>query len=204
VCSSDLQKSGVKFVFWVQDFYSIAATSILTKKLGFVGHLIGLYYQFLEQRQFRRSRAIVIISPAFAKLARTWTKNRVPIELIENWGPLSSIRETSKRNDWSIAHGLDQDFVFLYSGTLALKHNPEFLVQLAGLRLPNVKIVVVAQGVGVDHLKQKQQELKLDQLLILPLQPIESLSDMLASADVLVAVIEEDAGKFYAPSKVQS
>jgi hypothetical protein len=36
-----------------------------------------------------------------------------------------------RRNSWSARHGLDDKFVFLYSGTLAMKHNPDILWQLA-------------------------------------------------------------------------
>ena len=42
----------------------------------------------------------------------------------------------------------------------------------------------------------------LDNLVLLDYQPYESLPDVLASADVLVAVLEPDAGRFSVPSKV--
>ena len=54
-----------KFIYWCQDFYSIAATSILKKKLFFIGALIGSYYQFLERRQMLRSDHIVHITKKF-------------------------------------------------------------------------------------------------------------------------------------------
>ena len=40
--------------------------------------------------------------------------------------------------------------------------------------------------------------------MLLPLQPIERLREVLATADVAVSVIEPDAGAFSVPSKVQS
>src|SRR5262249_9939511 len=39
-------------------------------------------------------------------------------------------------------------------------------------------------------------------LMLLPLQPMEVFPDMLGSADVLVALLENDAGPFSVPSKV--
>ena len=39
---------------------------------------------------------------------------------------------------------------------------------------------------------------------LLPLQPAEDYTDVLATADVLVALIEADAGMFAVPSKVPS
>ena len=44
------KKNGAAFVYWCQDFYSIAASIILKKKIPFFGNLIGSYYSFLEKR----------------------------------------------------------------------------------------------------------------------------------------------------------
>jgi glycosyltransferase involved in cell wall biosynthesis len=94
--------------------------------------------------------------------------------------------------------------VFLYSGTLALKHNPELLIQLA-LELrqePNAVVVVVSEGLGRNHLESRKQELQLPNLLLIDFQPFESLPDVIASADVLIAMVDKDAGAFSVPSKV--
>ena len=45
---------------------------------------------------------------------------------------------------------------------------------------------------------------RLDSLRLLPLQPIARFPEVLAAGDVLVAVIEADAGTYSVPSKVQS
>ncbi len=65
-------------------------------------------------------------------------------------------------------------------------------------------VVVVSDGVGVDALREFKQRDCLDNLLILPLQPYDRLSEVMGAADVLVAVIDADAGRFSVPSKVQS
>ena len=65
-------------------------------------------------------------------------------------------------------------------------------------------VVVVAAGVGVKALEEAKASQGLDGLHILPLQPFESFPDVLGSADVLLAVIDEEAGEFSVPSKVLS
>jgi len=40
--------------------------------------------------------------------------------------------------------------------------------------------------------------------LVLPFQPFDAYPDVLGAADVLVAVLERDAGKFSVPSKILS
>lgn len=63
-------------------------------------------------------------------------------------------------------------------------------------------MVVVGFGVGAERLAKQGAELP--NLKVLPLQPFAEFPQVLASADVLVAVIEADAGEFSVPSKVLS
>jgi glycosyltransferase involved in cell wall biosynthesis len=200
------RRSGAAFIYWVQDFYSIAASRLLARKFGILGSAVGCYYRCLEYLQFRMSDAIVVITDDFVQRARTWSGNPNKIFTIENWGAVGEVKPLPKQNEWSVVHGLNEAFVFLYSGTLALKHNPEFLITLARSwkDKPDVKIAVVAQGVGVDRLSAAKESEHLDNLLLLPLQTFGDLPAVLASADVLVAVIESTAGVFSVPSKVQS
>ena len=53
------------------------------------------------------------------------------VTVIENWGPMDSIPARPKDNPWAARHGLTGKLVFLYSGTMALKHDPEPLWRLA-------------------------------------------------------------------------
>ena len=65
-----------------------------------------------------------------------------------------------------------------------------------------VQVVVISEGPGADWLKLKKDELNLGKLILLPYQPFEILPLVMASADVLIALLEADAGVFSVPSKV--
>lgn len=198
------RKCGAAFVFWVQDFYSIAVSKLLRKKMGLIGAGIGTYYSVLERRQFAHSDAIVVITDSFADVARKWGSAGEKIFTIENWGALNEISPLPKNNDWARRHGLSDTFNFLYSGTLALKHNPQLLIDLARDVKGRAKVVVVSQGVGVSELERAKREHGIDNLILLPLQSFSDLPKVLATSDVTVATIEPDAGMFSVPSKVQS
>ena len=197
-------KKGPAFVFWVQDFYSIAVSKLLLKKLGVVGAAIGSYYSLLERNQFRASDAVVVITESFAGIARKWAGSNDKVFTIENWGTLNEIEPQPKDNAWARRHTIDKSFNFLYSGTLGLKHNPELLVDLARAVRGRANVVVVSQGVGTSYLEREKREQALDNLILIPLQPFSELSMVLAASDVAVATIEPDAGMFSVPSKVQS
>jgi len=195
------------FVFWQQDIYSTAISKILTKRLGLAGRLIGAFYRRVERRALKQSAAVVMIADDFLKaLSATFGISRSNVHVIENWGPLAEIPRRSKCNAWSKRHGLENADVVLYSGTLGLKHDASKLLALAeSLRSrPRSVVVVASEGLSADWLAAESKRRDLKNLLVLPFQPVESYPDVLASADVLVALLEADAGSFSVPSKVLS
>jgi glycosyltransferase involved in cell wall biosynthesis len=64
--------------------------------------------------------------------------------------------------------------------------------------------VVVSEGQGAKWLNAVKQAEGLTNLLVLPYQPFTDLPDLLASGDVLIAILESEAGVFSVPSKVLS
>lgn len=194
------------FIFWLQDILSIGMEKILPKKYPLLGQIIADRFKRLERSMLRRSDSVVCISGDFVAYLKRWNTSEEKISVIENWAPRGEISPMPKDNDWSRRHGLTDQTVLLYAGTLGLKHNPDLLrrLALAFASDPNVTVVVASEGPGADWLKSRKAEEPLDRLLILPFQPYAELSAMLASGDVLIAVIEEEAGQFSVPSKVLS
>jgi glycosyltransferase involved in cell wall biosynthesis len=195
---------GARFVFWIQDLSGIAAERILRARLPVIGGPIGRHYIALERRIARRSDALVLITEDFAPLMARWGIARDRVTVIENWSPLDAIRPAPRDNAWAREHGLVGRLVILYTGMMGLKHNPSLVRDLA-VRMkarPEVAVVVVSEGMGADWLAARKAEAGLDNLLLLAFQPFERMSEVLASADVLLAILESDAGVFSVPSKV--
>ena len=192
------------FVYWLQDFYSIAVTVLLRRQIGVFGVPIGLFYRLLERHQLRNSDAVVAITDDFVPLAASWAGNKSKVTVIENWAVVDDFPPLPKANAWSCKHECDSSVNFIYAGTLGLKHKPELLTLLAAQNWQATSVVAVAEGVGVRHLTLAQTAQGLRGLKILPLQPAEDLPQVLAASDVLVAMIDDEAGHFAVPSKVQS
>ena len=197
---------GGRFISWVQDFYGIAVDRLVRKKLGPLGLPIGAYYRWLDRRILRASDHTVAITEDFVPLLIEEGVDRRQISTIPNWAILDEIPPRPKDNAWSRQHGLHDKFVFLYTGTLGMKHNPGLLSSLAieFRRHPDVRIVIVSEGPGADWLRTETARLGLDNLVLLPYQPFQTLPDMLAVGDVLLAILEPEAGVFSVPSKVLS
>jgi colanic acid biosynthesis glycosyl transferase WcaI len=66
-----------------------------------------------------------------------------------------------------------------------------------------VQLVVVNQGPAEPVLREEAARLDVP-LLLVPFQPYERLSEVLGSGDVLVVLLEQDAGAFSVPSKTLS
>ncbi len=190
------------FVFWMQDIYGVAIERILRKKLPVLGHAIGAWYARLERRLVRKSDHTVVISEDFMPILGRWSVPRERLTVIENWAGLDELAARPRANSWAAAHGLVGKTVLLYAGTLGLKHDPEMLLGLAHAfeGRPEVRIVVVSEGLGADWLAAHAKGH--DNLQLLPFQPFERLPDVLAASDVLVAILEPDAGVYSVPSKV--
>lgn len=195
---------GVRFVFWAQDLIGVASARILKAKIPVIGALIGRYYAATERSLLRKSDGIVLITDDFRALMHDSGIEDERLFVIENWAPLEEVPVRPQTNAWSRRHDLAGKTCLLYAGTLGMKHNPELLLRLA-LRFrdnDDVRVVVVSQGLGADWLAEKKRKHDLDNLLLLGFQPFEAMPDVLATAAILLAVLEPDAGIFSVPSKV--
>ncbi len=190
---------GAASVFWLQDLYSVAISRIIGRRLRLAGTLVGARFRRLERSILRGAEAVVPISPAFAPTLSAWGIPSDNVTVIENWAPLTGDAPPPRLNAWSQHHGLADRQVIMYAGTLALKHNPRLLLSLAE-GLPTAMVVVVSEGPGASWLTQNGRGQA--NLRVLPFQPYDQVDLMLASSDLLVAVLEPDASSFSAPSKI--
>lgn len=200
-------ESGGRFYYWVQDFYSLAVDKLLRKKIPIAGGFIGAWYRLLDSRQFKRSSRIVTITGDFTPiLASEFGVDPDRVSVVPNWAVIEDIPALPKDNEWSSRHGLHDKFVFLYSGTIGMKHNPAMLLELARhfRDNPSIVVVVVSEGLGADWLSRESASADLTNLRILPYQSFADLPLVLASGDVLVGILEEEAGGFSVPSKTLS
>ncbi len=200
-------ESGGRFYYWVQDFYSLAVDKLLRKKIPVAGGLIGAWYRLLDQRQFRRSSGIVTITEDFTPiLTREFGVDPGRVSVVPNWAVIEDLPVLPKDNAWSRRKGLHDKFVFLYSGTIGMKHNPAMLLELAKRfeAEPDVRVLVVSEGIGADWLRRESARAGLKNLLLLPYQPFAELPELLATGDVLAGILEQEAGVFSVPSKTLS
>ena len=200
------KKKGIPYIFWLQDIYGFGIRSALKSAIPIVGGALGSVFAWLERRMWVASDYIITIADDFSKVVEGAGVPQDRITHIPNWAPLEELPVKDRKNQWSQEHGLDDKCCILYSGTLGLKHNPALLVHLAEALVDkeDVMIVVNSEGLGADYLHKEKESRQLDNLKIQGFQPFDRLPEVLATGDILVTLLEDDAGRFSVPSKVLS
>jgi glycosyltransferase involved in cell wall biosynthesis len=195
-----------RFYYWLQDVYSSAVRFVVQRKFPLLADAAASHYLRLERRLLRDSDGVICIAPGFARMIEEWGVPRREITVIENWMPLHEVVPVRKDNAWAREQGLTERFRFLYSGTLGMKHRPDLLLALARELEDrgDGEVVVVAGGAGAEWLRAQAGALALKTLKIFPYQPYERIAEVLGSADVLIALLDSEAGAFAVPSKVLS
>ncbi|MEM8926081.1 MAG: glycosyltransferase family 4 protein [Actinomycetota bacterium] len=193
---------GVRSVLWAQDVQS----GLAAMALGSERHLAVRALRWLERRLVRGSDHIVAISEQFAAELSALGADAVRTTVIENWAPIRQLPVRRRTNRWCRLHDLEDNTVFLYSGTLGIKHRPDALLELARAlqaEVPDGVLVVVAEGVGADWLTDAlAAEPELTNVRLLPLQAFEDLADVHGAADVLVVLLDTAVERYSVPGKL--
>ncbi len=195
------RRAGAGFVFWLQDIYSHAIADVLPAKVPVLGHVAAYAYTALEFRLLRRSDAVVAITADFEPLLIARRVASARIHTIENWAPLEDIAPMPRDNPWAQAHMSPAALRIVYSGTVGYKHNPALLLALAR-RLPQAHVHVFSEGPIVEELARQARAEGIANFGVAPWVPFADLPAMLGGADIVVALIEPEAGIYSVPSKV--
>ncbi|HVI44784.1 MAG TPA: glycosyltransferase family 4 protein [Chitinophaga sp.] len=198
------RRQGIKFVYWCQDIYTVAIRQIAQQKLGMLGFPLWQYFQYLETKLLKASTHIVSITEDFNNIFSEWRINPGKVTCIPNWAPISEIYLSAKDNNWARQHNLVDKICIVYSGTLGLKHNPSIISAAAEHFRDDDRImfIVISEGLGAQFLEKERERLGLNNMLLLPFQDFSQISDVLGTADILLAILEDDAGIYSVPSKV--
>lgn len=198
------QEMDIKFIFWLQDVLGLAAYHLLKTKIPVIGSWIGKYHIKIERRMLCESHRVVLIADEFQSIVEGWGVASDRLCVIPNWAPLDEMPVRPKVNKWSVAQGISEKYCILYTGGLGLKHNPNLLLQLSLHFRDNdrVRIIVISEGPGTDWLETEKERHLLSNLILLGFQPFNRIPEVLASGDVLVAILNPEAGDFSVPSKV--
>jgi len=199
------RRAKMPFIFWMTDIYCLAVQGGVREKLGWVGKAIVSFYRRLECFLVRHADGVIVITERFREILAGWRVERKDVRVIPVCAPFEEIKVGERDNAWAKANGFANTVNIVYSGTLGTKHNPNLISALAQqLADLDVRIIVISEGLGAEFLKAEKRTKRLGHLHILPFQQFEVFSNVLATADILLAILEPDAANYSIPSKVLS
>lgn len=124
-----------------------------------------------------------------------------------NWSDINYITPLPKRNSFRelITENKDEKVV-MYSGNIGKKQGLEIVLTVAEMfkkkSISNIKFVFVGDGVAKEELLKRKSEANLSNVIFLPVQPLEKLPELLASADIHLVIQKREAADLVMPSKL--
>lgn len=159
----------------------------------------------LEKFAYRTAHSISVIAEGFVENLVNKGVSPSKLRCIPNWVDVNFIRPLPKVNNaWKKANKLDDKFVVLYSGNIALTQGLETVVEAAA-RLrhqPEIVFAIAGESQALERLQKYCQTCGADNVVLLPLQPREQLPEMLAAADIGLIVQKSNVISFNMPSKI--
>ena len=166
--------------------------------------LLVRFVYALEAFVYRQATAISTIARSFQD---TLVKRGVPRDKLyftPNFVDIDFIRPIKKENDFSLRHGLSSAFVVLYAGNVGLTQGLEILIDVAAELAgdESIQFLVVGDGAGRAGLEREVARSGLTNFNMLPFQPVPTVNEMYAAADVCVAPLRRGFSYDTVPSKI--
>ena len=186
----------------VQDILPEAAVH-----LGLVKSKLAIrVFEALEKFAYRTATKISVIADGFTENLIKKGVPRQKITCIPNWVDVNFIRPLPKQgNAFRKKYGLEDQFVVLYSGNIALTQGLETVIEAAALLqdIATIKFVIVGERAACERLRKHAQKCNTNNVLLLELQPREQLPELMAAADLSLIMQRRNVVAFNMPSKFQ-
>jgi colanic acid biosynthesis glycosyl transferase WcaI len=152
----------------------------------------------------KRAERVVAIGRTMRERLEAKGVDPARIEVIPNWVDVQAISPRPKHNDWSKEHGLADVFVVMHSGNVGHAQDLDTLLAAASLLrdVPQLKVVIVGSGARHAELVRLAARLQLQNVVFLPYQPRDVLSESLSAADVHVVGLARGLSGLVVPSRM--
>ena len=192
---------GGMLVFNIQDIFPDAAaqTGAITNKQ------ILRAARWLERVSYERSDAVVLLSEDLKQnvAAKLSGKFHNRLHVIPNFVDTSAIVPGDRMTNYRRELGIDDRVIVMYAGNVGFSQSLE-LVLAAAKSLPSIAFVINGDGAARKSLQDRAKNENIDNVHFADYQPIERLSEVLASGDIHVVPLKTGLASVSVPSKMYS
>lgn len=163
-------------------------------------------FEALERFAYRQATRISVIADGFVDNLRNKGVPDAKLACIPNWVDVDEIYPMPfETNQFRHEHQLQDKFVVMYSGNIALTQGMATVIRAAATitDIPDIVFVIVGEEKAIANLQKACDEHGATNVKLLTFQPRERLPEMLASANVGLIVQKANVVSFNMPSKTQ-
>jgi len=190
---------GAKAWLHVQDFEIDAAFDLGLLPADGLVHRMALGLELLFTRGFDR---VSSISPRMVERALTKEVEPQHALLFPNWVDVEAVYPMEGVTRYRRELGLEDKIVVMYSGNLGTKQGLECLAPLAKAFAEDAHVHFLFCGDGSFRPLLETEVAGLENVTLLPLQPVEMLNELLNTADVHLLPQRAGAADLVMPSKL--
>jgi colanic acid biosynthesis glycosyl transferase WcaI len=188
-----------KFIYHIHDMQIEAARDLkMIKSEGVVNFL-------LKVEKYIFNQATVVSTVSEQMVAKIEAKAKKEVVLFPNWVDDSRFFPIADRGALKQEFGFSPtDTIVLYSGAIGEKQGLESIVYAAQefRQQPGIKFLICGSGPYKEKLMSLVAELKLDNVIFFPLQPVEKFNKFLNVADLHLVIQKANASDLMMPSKL--
>jgi len=192
---------GGMLVFNIQDIFPDAAaqTGAITNKQ------ILRAARWFERSSYERSSAVVLLSEDLKQnvAAKLTTKFHNRLHVIPNFVDTSAIVPGDRMTSYRRELGIDDRVIVMYAGNVGFSQSLE-LVLAAARSMPHIAFVINGDGAARRSLQDEVKATDIGNVYFADYQPIERLSEVLASGDIHVVPLKTGLASVSVPSKMYS
>lgn len=199
------KKLHVPFVYNLQDIFpdSLIGTGLSSK-----GSLLWKVGRKIEDYTYKHADKIIVISEDFKRNIMAKGVPEEKIEVIYNWVDENAVKPVAEEeNQLFEEFGISKDkFRVVYAGNLGNAQNLDIIMDAVRRLKGNdgIEFVIFGKGGLENEIKATKEKEHLQNLLILPLQPYEKVSQVYSLGDVCIVACKAGLGGSAMPSKTWS
>ncbi|BAZ10127.1 glycosyltransferase [Calothrix sp. NIES-4071] len=170
-------------------------------------HWLSRLWQFVNQKIWRSSTGIVVLSPAMRRqVLANCPAIADKVYVIHSWADPDWIVPIAKQENWfAWKHDLVKKFTVLYSGNLGRCHDMDTILGAANsLQDEPIQFVFIGGGAKLNELIEEVNRLNLKNCLFLPYQDKRVLPFSLTACDLSLVSVDERTENLVTPSKLYS
>jgi len=159
--------------------------------------------RWLEKISYRSARIVTVLSDDLRDnvVAKLPVAQASKVVVIPNFVDTEAIRPLDRMTKYRLELGIDDRPVVMYAGNVGFSQSLNLLLD-AAREFPDVAFVVNGSGAARSALESEAK--RLTNVIFGDYQPIERLSEVLATADIHAVLLKRGLGKVSVPSKTYS